>query len=494
MKNVWVLFLITFLSSLAYTQTVEFQVDMGVQAYKGLFNPSSDSVKIAGNFNGWNNGSDVLTDPEGDTIYTITKTFTSSDTLYFKFIMGSNSWEHDPNRVYIVLPWDTVYADYFNRDSSYFPPTPVQFKFAVDMEYELFAGRFNPATDTLSVRGSFNGWSDNWVMTPIADDPDIYEHSNIIYTWPGDKIFYKYAYKTPNGVNWESEPNRDYTVTSDDFISGSVNLWGSLFNLFCCVPQIGSQFDIKFTVNMNGAVSAINQRPFNSVADVRIGRTFNDEWCFMYPGPDCFPSEGWPDEDSIKTTKLYDDGTNGDLVAGDNIWSRDIHFPSSSRAKIEYMYSANWGLPTNNGGNNNESILRKHRIHFPPNISSATVVDTFGRIEEHPLTNLIIVDIETETPNLISSFSLEQNYPNPFNPTTTIKYIIPSLGTQRAVSVQLKVYDLLGNEVAELVSGYKPAGSYEVEFNIPSSLSSGIYFYQLKASDFIATKKMIFLK
>ena len=76
MKKVWGLFFAIILSFFTTAQTVEFQVDMGVQAYKGLFNPAADTVKIAGNFNDWNNGSDVLTDIDGDTIYTITKTFT----------------------------------------------------------------------------------------------------------------------------------------------------------------------------------------------------------------------------------------------------------------------------------------------------------------------------------------------------------------------------------------------------------------------------------
>jgi len=89
-----------------------------------------------------------------------------------------------------------------------------------------------------------------------------------------------------------------------------------------------------------------------------------------------------------------------------------------------------------------------------------------------------------ETQNKVpEEFALYQNYPNPFNPSTKIKYSIPPVGTQRAVSVQLKVFDILGNEVATLVDEFKPAGSYEVEFNSNSdggrNLSSGIYFYQL---------------
>jgi hypothetical protein len=94
-----------------------------------------------------------------------------------------------------------------------------------------------------------------------------------------------------------------------------------------------------------------------------------------------------------------------------------------------------------------------------------------------------------------TKFELSQNYPNPFNLSTKIKYTIPnvSLSAVEGSRVQLKVYDVLGNEVANLVNDYKPAGSYEVEFDA-SKLSSGIYFYKLQAGSFTATKKMILLK
>ncbi len=95
-------------------------------------------------------------------------------------------------------------------------------------------------------------------------------------------------------------------------------------------------------------------------------------------------------------------------------------------------------------------------------------------------------------------FILYQNYPNPFNPSTKIKFTISAAGTQRSVSVQLKVYDILGNEVANLVDEEKTEGSYEVEFNSYSgsvqNLSSGIYYYQLKAGSFIQTNKMLLMK
>ncbi len=95
---------------------------------------------------------------------------------------------------------------------------------------------------------------------------------------------------------------------------------------------------------------------------------------------------------------------------------------------------------------------------------------------------------ETMEAGVISSFDLSQNYPNPFNPTTSITWQVPVTS-----HVTLKVYNLLGKEIAVLVNGEKPAGSYETEFNA-SSLPSGAYFYTIQAGNFVQTKKMILMK
>jgi len=100
-----------------------------------------------------------------------------------------------------------------------------------------------------------------------------------------------------------------------------------------------------------------------------------------------------------------------------------------------------------------------------------------------------IVSVDGNAINFMPDrFILEQNYPNPFNPLTKIKYQISGLGF-----VTLKVYDILGNEIAPLVKEEKPAGSYEVGFN-GTNLTSGIYFYQLRAGNYTETRKMILLK
>ena len=99
--------------------------------------------------------------------------------------------------------------------------------------------------------------------------------------------------------------------------------------------------------------------------------------------------------------------------------------------------------------------------------------------------NITDVKIPTEIP---SNFYLAQNYPNPFNPTTTIKFSIP-----RSSFVSIKVYDILGRAIESIVNEEKSPGIYTVKFD-GSTLTSGIYFYQLKAGNYTETKKFILIK
>jgi hypothetical protein len=87
-----------------------------------------------------------------------------------------------------------------------------------------------------------------------------------------------------------------------------------------------------------------------------------------------------------------------------------------------------------------------------------------------------------------NEYSLEQNYPNPFNPVTKINFDLPKSGF-----VTLKVYDILGKEVATLLNDMKNAGSYNVDFD-GASFSSGMYYYKLESNGFVSTKKMMLIK
>ncbi len=112
----------------------------------------------------------------------------------------------------------------------------------------------------------------------------------------------------------------------------------------------------------------------------------------------------------------------------------------------------------------------------------------------------IITGVEKLNNELPTKFAIEQNYPNPFNPTTTIQYTIPKVKTLHVASqqttyqhVQIKIYDILGNEITTLVNKNQKPGLYQISFNA-KNLSSGVYIYVLKAGNFVQAKKMILLQ
>jgi len=108
-------------------------------------------------------------------------------------------------------------------------------------------------------------------------------------------------------------------------------------------------------------------------------------------------------------------------------------------------------------------------------------------INGSPGTDDIATEINPES-EVPKDFKLMHNYPNPFNPATIINYQLPS-----AVKINLTIYDVLGQEVVELVNSFQNAGTYKVEFNA-ANLAGGVYFYRIKAGDFTETKKMLYMK
>jgi len=100
----------------------------------------------------------------------------------------------------------------------------------------------------------------------------------------------------------------------------------------------------------------------------------------------------------------------------------------------------------------------------------------------------VVMSVNPESGMLPNTYSLSQNYPNPFNPMTKISFAIPKAGF-----VSLKVYDLLGREVSNLINEEKQAGNYSIDFN-SGNLTSGVYFYKMQSGSFTETKKMLLIK
>lgn len=458
--------------------TVEFQCNMGVQIKKGLFDPSLDTLMVSGGFNSWG-PTDIMTDPNNDSIYTITLTpGTVGSTIEFKYNFkhnGAGTWEGVSNRQYVLPEGLSSYYAWFNNDSIFVQQYDINVTFSCNMELERLSGRFDPSTDTVSVNGDFNGWTSKvTILTSNPLNPDVYEATTVIRRGLGEKIEFKFWY-TQN--NWESVSNRTYTFTAEDigllsaYFSASFND-GTLDNV------INQPCSITFTVNTNGATSAINFNPFPVINTVHIaGSALPLQW----------PDGGWPNADSNRVIKLYDDGTNGDATSSDKIFSGTVTFPSYTVLSVPYKYGINWGDAINNGGgNDNENAFGvNHILQMTKYLSSATTVDTFGVMRVSTLQDPVGVKEKAPTP---TTYQLRQNYPNPFNPTTMIEYGIP-----KESFVTLKVYNMLGQEMVSLVNETQYAGTYTVSFDA-SRLPTGMYFYKIIAGDFVDMKKMMFVK
>ena len=122
-----------------------------------------------------------------------------------------------------------------------------------------------------------------------------------------------------------------------------------------------------------------------------------------------------------------------------------------------------------------------------PDWTRVYLADRAGRVLEggRELQGQVYTHADPSSGDLPSNFALSQNYPNPFNPVTTIRYVLPKPGF-----VSLRVYDLLGREVAVLVNAHRPAGAHTITWHA-QGLSSGVYLYRLEAGDFVETRKLI---
>ncbi|MDF1610640.1 spherulation-specific family 4 protein [Stygiobacter electus] len=137
---------------------------------------------------------------------------------------------------------------------------------------------------------------------------------------------------------------------------------------------------------------------------------------------------------------------------------------------------------------NNSFINVKFFIQINQAVSPYTLIATAPEnyhTSYYTISKLLTKVDEVQLP---SGFQLNQNYPNPFNPTTQISYSIPKSGI-----VNLRVYNIIGKEVAELINEYQNSGTYQITFNA-QDLPSGVYFYQLKTGDYISSKKMLLIK
>ncbi len=459
--------------------TVEFKCNMSVQMKRGTFK-ATDSVWVRGNFNDWAGKATQLTDPDGDSVYTgVFSTFTTGQSLVFKYVHSPDVWESTGNRTLTVAAGANVTSACWEDVCVYIPVKTIKVAFSVNMELERLSGLFNPASNNVSVRGSFNGWGET-AMTPSATNADLYEVVADVIAAKDEKVSFKFFYSPGtwevNNLDGPSQNDRFFIVDQATYDAGTKEYAAVGFNNGSLETVLNQDAYITFAVNTNGA----------SIVNAPQGTAFTTVHMAGGNSPLQWPGGGWPDADITKVIQLFDDGTHNDAVAGDKIFTTEVKFPKYATLNVVYKYGANWGLPTNGGANDNEAgvgadkTLKMHKFS-----AKETVVDTFGIVHTTVLKDPTKVEKLDEIPTV---FALAQNYPNPFNPETSIRFSVP-----QESFVTVKVFNTLGEEVMTLVNEEKTAGTYNVSFNA-KNLTSGIYFYTIKANDFTSTKKMILMK
>ena len=199
---------------------------------------------------------------------------------------------------------------------------------------------------------------------------------------------------------------------------------------------------------------------------------------------------GWVVGNKGKILKTTNGGINwNDQVSSTNVRLNSVQFFDVSNGWIAGENGLI--LNTTNGGSNwseqtTPTTNNLNSIYFT-SLFNGWAVGTDGTILHTTNSGTTFIETTYSTAQPID-FVLQQNYPNPFNPSTKISWQSPVSSWQT-----LKVYDVLGKEVATLVNEYKPRGRYEVEFDA-SHLSSGVYYYQLRAGEYVEIKKMILMK
>jgi poly(beta-D-mannuronate) lyase len=211
------------------------------------------------------------------------------------------------------------------------------------------------------------------------------------------------------------------------------------------------------------------QSPLVTLTDNPINLTWSGNIFFGTPIGMTLPANNYNDDPKL-------------IRSSDNLYRIASNSPAINRSDINYTY-----VTKDMDGQNRNGVNDAGADEYS---QDPVLIRPLSKNDVGPIWMQTPASLENGINQIPAEFSLEQNYPNPFNPGTVIRY---QLSNDSHVS--LKIYDMLGREVATLVNEFQRSGIYHSAFSARhSSLSSGIYFYRLAADNFIQTKKMILLK
>ncbi|MBN8706488.1 MAG: T9SS type A sorting domain-containing protein [Bacteroidetes bacterium] len=512
---------------------VHFRVNM--QPRDG-FNPAQHEVQVRGGFNDWGGNTKLYPevrydDMDATTIYDAPKYFFSRTVLIdaasigselkykFTYTDPSTQWESIQDRVFNLSGDTTLYWKWF--DNYYIcecPPYGSLFNVSVkvNLEKAINTNGFNPQTDTLIARVGFLGTAWKTVDVKLVPPPlgTVYigdSGLDSLRSLYSNVVFYQYFKKNVTG---------EYEEFYFDYFNTKPNLTATKYRKVF-MPNSGTTVFIedletdKFSMHRQPVFK--NYTPMADSTRINFEVDFSPLFYFVNELGDSLTG-GWSTGDPlyvsgknisslpfelvirqycdvciglpISPISLKDDGTGLDRVAGDRIYS------GSLTATQEWNYGFNCTVFI--AGLGLESNANDHLVNLYPQPEN-NISLVFGETDPFRFRNEkgywdfnagkgVITSIEvnsnSEKPNKIAVSA----YPNPFNPATLISYSLPQTG-----KVSLKVFDLLGRQVAILAEEIKPAGTYQIAFR-GDDLSSGIYIVRMESGNKTESIKVILLK
>ncbi len=477
------------------------------------------------NYNADNFYSGILEIPKAE--------FPAGQELAMKFVItdinatptdGPLTWESDPNRL-THAPYSmqdtTIHWDWFDRKA----PQPfsgsdtVTVTFQVDLTKAIQSRGFKTG-DTITVQTGWAGTArDENSVSPVRTIltkqgfTNIYTGSQKLVTKLNSAVYYQY-YVTKDAQDIrETFYNYEYAGSDNTLAERRMVMFTA------ATAAVNDVVDSKTDGNRMPVFrnTSVLARPVRVTwtCDLRPAyyQTMRGDTLFDIQGTDhiwdpatVYPSGLWMNgpatgawttwgltlrEDTPKL--MYDDGTNGDAVAGDHIYTvQFLYAPDSTGSKKFVGQEFKFGIKGGDNEGGRGGFGNNHIENIDDSQSEVTIHSQFGSINPRYYNAW---DFNTSTPTSVERidaapvvYRLDQNYPNPFNPSTTIEYDVATAGW-----VTLKVFNVLGQELKTLVSGPATTGRYRVVFDA-SGFESGIYLYQLTVGDVKVVRKMTLVK
>jgi hypothetical protein len=485
--------------------TITFTVDMHVPAKQNAdFN--TYKVFVAGDFTSpsqWGDGALEMTSAGNDSVYTVTaENVTSGKEIQYKFIYskttaGAGSWESVDNRKLFVLDGTQSVSKFWNDIDPNTTFADGSINFQVDMSVMEELGFFNLSLDSLRLRGAFNSWGDaDHAKSFMNQDPLVPTNYYINIPFLVEKVgageLFKFKIQKKNETGALTGDHQYERPLSEGGGNRSATFAG--VENQATTPEVIYFNDIRPEFVIKKSSSAIARFAVDMTNAVALGFDSSSDTVFIVCGVSTWAqmmggAGNWK-EDGDRVIKMTH--TTGNLYTG----SLQINGPAYNGFIYTYEFSKGGELQKEKTGYGSWARRVRYIPMTGPNACVTTYepkVDQWSLDETKAATEYEtwpdgLVDVKQINTGIPQTYSLDQNYPNPFNPTTKIRFSIP-----QEAQVSLKIYNVLGQEVASLINERLKAGNYSSEFNA-SKVASGVYFYRIEAGSFSMTKKMIFIK